>query len=253
MTPTDQEDAIAHLRSHGWCRIPSVLTPSEASTVLYLLWKAAKTNESRGEDTYLPFLDPNSSSVRVFYLLELHEKFRDLILHPTAIEFVQSVLGPDYIISNFSANIARPGSGIWCLTDIRMENGATMYIPGSNAWTTRADIPSDAPSKLNSFEAKAGDFLVIDGRLWHTSGKNMTKDEDRALLFGYYTKPFVRQQVNWSAKLERGLQDTLSEELKARLGLGPQGNICVVGDFRYLDVQFSGVNDDEGKGNMNDS
>ncbi|KAI1261690.1 hypothetical protein F5Y18DRAFT_440339 [Xylariaceae sp. FL1019] len=275
MTSTDHEKAKAHLHSHGWCRILSVLTPSEASTVLDILWEAAKTNESRGEATHLPFLDPNSSNARVLYLLELHEKFRDLILHSTAIEFVQPVLGPDHIISNFTANIARPGSGsmalhsdqsivfpepwhdisalniVWCLTDVRQKNGATMYIPGSNRWTTRSEIPPDAPSRLKSFEAKAGDCLVIDGRLWHTSGKNTTEDEDRALLFAYYTKPFVRQQVNWSAKLDSELRESLSEKLKMRLGLGPQGNICVVGDFRYLDVQFPGKDEDRGEGGMN--
>ena len=66
--------------------------------------------EKRGDNTYLPYLDPNSSNVRVFYLMELDEVFRDLIAHPVAISMVQSVLGEDFLISNFTANIARPGS-----------------------------------------------------------------------------------------------------------------------------------------------
>jgi ectoine hydroxylase-related dioxygenase (phytanoyl-CoA dioxygenase family) len=255
-------DAKAHLTEHGWCRIPSVLSTAEAAAVLDRLWKAKAEAERRGEDTYMPLIDPNPSNVRVFYLLELDEVFRDLIAHPTAIEMVRSVLGEQFLISNFTANIARPGSCsmalhsdqslvfpepwrdiwavnvVWCLTDVNGPNGATLYIPGSNRYVHRADVPANARELLVPFEGSAGDIIVMDGRVWHTSGSNVTADQDRALLFGYYTKPFMRQQVNWTAKLPRELQDTLSPELKEWLGLGPEGNVGLAGDLRYLSVQY---------------
>lgn len=65
----------------------------------------------------------------------------------------------------------------------------------------------------------------MDGKVWHTSGSNVTKDQDRALLFGYYTKGFRRQQVNWTARLSKGVQDSLTQEQKEWLGLGVVGNI----------------------------
>lgn len=113
-----------------------------------------------------------------------------------------------------------------------------MYIPGSNKWVTRKEIPPNAPELLVPFEGKAGDIIVMDGRVWHTSGSNVTKDQDRALLFGYYTAAFMRQQVNWTAKLSKEIQDTLTAEQKEWLGLGVVGNIGVTGDFRYLSVQY---------------
>ncbi|EXF84606.1 phytanoyl-CoA dioxygenase [Colletotrichum fioriniae PJ7] len=91
---------------------------------------------------------------------------------------------------------------------------------------------------LVPFEAKVGDIIVMDGRVWHTSGSNVTEDQDRALLFGYYTAPFMRQQVNWTAKLPKEVQDTCSEELKEWLGLNPVGNIGMTGDLRYMSVQY---------------
>ena len=243
-------------------RIPSVLSKEEAANVLERLWQAKKKAESQGEDTYLPFLDPNESNVRIFYLMELDKIFRDLISNPTAIEMVKSVLGDNFLISNFTANIARPGSQsmalhsdqsivfpdpwqdvwalnvIWCLTDVYKDNGATLYIPGSNKYVRRSEVPENAPDLLVPFEAKAGDILVMDGRVWHTSGSNITKDQDRALLFGYYTAGFMRQQVNWTAKLPKEIQDTLSPQLKEWLGLNPVGNIGVTGDLRYMSVQY---------------
>ena len=200
----------------------------------------------------------------MFYLLELDQVFRDLISHPVAIDMVQSVLGENFLISNFTANIARPGSGsmalhsdqsivvpdpwmepwainaIWCLTDVSKENGATLYIPRSNRYSRRSDIPANAPDLLEPFEAKAGSIIMMDGRIWHTSGSNITKDMDRALLFGYYSAGHLRQQVNWTAKMSKDLQDSLSEDMKRWLGLGPVGNIGLSGQIvhNYLSKQY---------------
>lgn len=103
-------EARAQFRENGWVRIPSLLSKEQAADVLAKLWKAKELAEARGDDTYLPWIDPNANNVRVFYLMELDKIFRDLIFHPTALEMAKTVLGPDVLISNFTANIARPGS-----------------------------------------------------------------------------------------------------------------------------------------------
>lgn len=66
-----QLDAKAHLKEHGWVRIPSVISEDEASHALDRLWKAKAAVEAEGEETYLEFLDPNPSNVRVFYLMQV--------------------------------------------------------------------------------------------------------------------------------------------------------------------------------------
>ncbi|KAA8651171.1 hypothetical protein EYZ11_007037 [Aspergillus tanneri] len=255
------EEAKARLREHGWVKIPSVLTKDEAANALDRLWKAKEASEASGEETFQPILDPNPSNVRVFYLPELDELFRDMLTHPTGIEMTKSVLGEKFLVSNFSANIARPGSQsmalhsdqsivlpepwlstwavnvIWCLTKMTKENGATLYIPGSNKWTRWEDVPANAPDLLVPFEADAGDIVVLDGRLWHTSGSNVT-NEDRALLFAYYSAPYMRQLVNWTAKLPRELQETLSPELKELFGLSHIGYV-VHGDLTYMADKYS--------------
>lgn len=118
------------------------------------------------------------------------------------------------------------------------ENGATLYIPGSNKIVTRDEVPENAPELLVPFEAKAGDIIAMDGRVWHTSGSNVTEDQDRALLFGYYTRPQIRQQVNWTAKLPSEIQETLSPEQKSLLGLDPVANLGLTADLRYLSQQY---------------
>jgi ectoine hydroxylase-related dioxygenase (phytanoyl-CoA dioxygenase family) len=59
----------------------------------------------------------------------------------------------------------------------------------------------------------------MEGRIWHTSGRNTTADEDRALLFGYFTVPFLRPQWNFAVTLRPNVQADISPLLRYRLGL----------------------------------
>ena len=68
-------------------------------------------------------------------------------------------------------------------------------------------------------EAPAGSVIVMEGRVWHTSGRNVTADEDRALLFGYYTQPHIRPQWNFTASLSPERQAEMDARQRYRLGL----------------------------------
>ncbi len=257
------EAAKLQLQTEGWCVIENAIGADETTLALSRLWAAADESRKQGINTFMPILDPNESNVRVFYLLERDALFRDLIQHPTALEMVRSLLGRQFLISNFTANIARPGARsmalhsdqslvmpqpwihpwamniIWCLTDVTPDNGATLYIPGSHLWQTRADVPENAHQLLRPFEAKAGSIIAMEGRLWHTSGANITADQDRALLFGYYTRTFLRPQVNWNVGLSQPTQATLSRQMRQWLGLELDANTGEDADLRYLDVQIA--------------
>jgi hypothetical protein len=247
-----QLDAIASaLKEDGFAVVPGVLSPYENDRVVDRLWAASRESERRGNPSHIEGLDPNASNVRVFDLVDLDPLFGDLLEHPIADAILNRFLGPDYIVSNFTANIARPGSQpmsihsdqslvapepwqepwalnlIWCLCDVRSENGATRYVPGSHRWTSRRDVPDDIESRLVSFEAPRGSILAMEGRVWHTSGANVTSDEERPLLFGYFTRPFVRPQWNFSAALRPEVQGRWSPTMRYRLGLDVSLNVTL--------------------------
>jgi ectoine hydroxylase-related dioxygenase (phytanoyl-CoA dioxygenase family) len=255
-----REDMKRQLLDEGCCVVPRVLTPAETERARERLWAAAKESDRLGVPTRQIGLDPNEHNVRVFYLLERDAIFRELIQHPTAIEFVTTLLTSDFLISNFTANIALPGSQsmelhsdqgivvpepwlqpwsiniIWCLNDVDEENGATRYLPGSHKIQRTADLPPDARAKMVPFEASAGSFVVMDGRLWHTSGANVSKDRERALLFGYYSRSFIRQQQNWNASLSPETVEALSPQLRAWLGMEARANVKLAQRLRIHPV-----------------
>jgi ectoine hydroxylase-related dioxygenase (phytanoyl-CoA dioxygenase family) len=240
-----------HLIEHGWCVIPGVLSRGEAEDARARLWQAAEESRRRGGETFISRLDPNDRNVRVFNLLDLDPVFVDLIQHPAAIDGVQTLLGENFIISNFTANIALPGSQsmrlhsdqsivvpepwyhpwainmIWCLNDVDEENGATRFIPGSHKMRWKCELPGNAEEQTIPFQARAGSIVVMDGRLWHTSGANVSKSRERALLFGYYSSSFIRGQQNWNASLSASTIRTLSPQMCEWLGLGERANVSL--------------------------
>jgi ectoine hydroxylase-related dioxygenase (phytanoyl-CoA dioxygenase family) len=247
--------ALDELREHGVAILEGVLSGEEALRARAALVAAAAESERRGVATFMPVLDPNDANVRVFNLLDMHPIFRALILHPVAVALVRGLLGEHWAISNFTANIARPGSRsmslhsdqslvvpepwlapwsmnvVWCLDDVYPENGGTLYLPGSQRITRRAEVPASPLPQMKAFTAPRGSVVAMDGRVWHTSGANVTRDVERALLFGYYSVDFLRPQVNFNALLSPETQAHVSPELFARLKLGPDANTRVGGEI----------------------
>lgn len=239
----DADTAVERLADDGYVVVPGVLSAAETTELRDRMWAARDEVERRGVRTHVPQLDPNGSNIRLFNLVDLDPYFGKLLEHPAANAIVGRYLGDDYIVSNISANIARPGSGsmalhsdqalvhqgpwvepwavnvIWCAADVHGDNGATRYVPGSHRFTRRDELPGDLAARLVPFEAPAGSVIVMDGRVWHTSGANVTADEDRPLVFAYYSKPFVRAQWNFTAALRPEVRSAFSPTMRYRLGL----------------------------------
>jgi len=228
----------------GWAILPGVLSSAEVEHARSALVDAAAASEARGIPTRMDFLDPGGQNIRVYDLLEYSPVFAELVSHPQVIPYVSDLLASDLSVSNFSANIALPGSGsmnahndqstvmpepwttrftmnaIWCLDDTDEANGATRYLPGSHRFTCFSEVPADPKEGMTPFEAMAGSVILMDGRLWHTSGANTTADRERALLFAFYARSFLRHQNNWNRSLSPETRHRLTPQLKEWLGLG---------------------------------
>jgi ectoine hydroxylase-related dioxygenase (phytanoyl-CoA dioxygenase family) len=142
----------------------------------------------------------------------------------------QALVAPEPWLTPWSINI------IWCLSNVHRDNGATLFIPGSHKVTRRNELGADPIARLVPFEAKAGSIIAMDGRVWHTSGANVTANEERALLFGYYSRSFLRPQVNWNVVLSPEVQKGLDPELRWMLGLGAAANFGQAAELLAADI-----------------
>ncbi|MDH3705433.1 MAG: phytanoyl-CoA dioxygenase family protein, partial [Acidimicrobiia bacterium] len=156
MDPIVDDRTIDHVEREGWAVVPDVLTDSEVASARTALVAAAEASEARGIPTRMEILDPGGRNVRVYDLLEHDPIFVELVAHRAVWPAIDLLLDGDAMISNFTANIALPGSGsmnahcdqstvmpppwdrrhtmnaIWCLDDIDAGNGATRFLPGSH-------------------------------------------------------------------------------------------------------------------------
>ncbi len=243
-TATVDEQLLAAFEADGWVVLRDVLEPQEVERARDALAEAAAASEARGIPTRMDYLDPGGRNIRVYDLIEYSPVFAELVTHAIVVPYVVRLLDGDVSVSNFSANVALPGSrsmnahndqstvmpepwsvrytmnAIWCLHDTDDANGATRYLPGSHRFECFADVPDDPTVGMRSFEAPAGSVILMDGRLWHTSGENTTTDRDRSLLFAFYARSFLRHQNNWNRTLSRDTRRRLDPQLKEWLGLG---------------------------------
>lgn len=243
------EAVVADLDRQGFAVVENAISRDAAAAIRQALWDAVERLERRGVSTHTAIIDRNAANVRVYDLPDHDPVFLDLLTDPAVLEMVRPALAGDVLISNFTANIARPGAlsmrihsdmalvipepwrerwalnVIWCLDDIHDANGATRYLPESHHLTTTAELPADAEARTVAFAAPAGSAIVMDGRLWHTSGCNVTADEDRAMLFAYYTRSFIRPQANWYEVLRPEVIASFNEEQRRLFGFGPLANV----------------------------
>jgi hypothetical protein len=236
------------LQEEGFCIFPEVLSKSELARVRAALDKGVEITRQQLGSTHIQGLDPNAANIRVHNLPAIDPAFTELLTRPDALGAAREILGENILVSNFTANIAMPGSGsmklhsdqalvvpapwphawamniIWCLDDVHEANGATRYLPQSQRFNSIDEVPADAMEKTLPFEAPAGSFIAMEGRLWHTSGANRTANERRRMMFAYYSSDFIRQQMNWSMTLPADVQSAMGDEARALLGLAPTGN-----------------------------
>ena len=247
----DLDRARQDLDERGYCIIPSVLSVAEIAALKARLVEQAAGERARG----LAFHDggPTHPNQRVWMLMNKGKVFRDLMLHPIVDKLMSHLLGADFLVSSFTANIAQPGGEpmvlhtdqgyvgfwtpkpvvaniAWMLDDFTEANGGTRLAPASHlnrdATPRSSSYAPEKPAHMPTLEdtigaeGTAGSILCFDGRIWHGTGANRSQGPRHALL-SYHCRPFIRQQENFVLGLDPAIRVAERPALLNRLGFAP--------------------------------
>jgi hypothetical protein len=116
----------------------------------------------------------------------------------------------------FSGDLHLMAQILIMLDDFTEANGATYLLTGSHR---SAERPPDELFFLDAVRAvgAAGSILMFDSNLWHAAGINRTDRPRRALTLAF-TRPFMKQQLDYPRALGYDRGETFSPALRQLLG-----------------------------------
>ena len=269
---TDFALAAANLDEFGYCLIENALSVEEVIRLRSRLEEQAAGEKQRGLASEDAGPDDSGVNQRVWFLVNKGKVFRDLLHHKIVRTLVRHILGDEFLLSSFTANIAKPGGVMglhtdqwwmpesvqphqetikpgsmtrahfrgrrlsrenaapsksmppavacnimWMLTDFTEENGATHVVPRSHLSGREPDVDLDEDVESIPAVAPAGSAMVFEGRLWHSTGANVS-DAARLGALSYFCAPQFRQQENLMVGTAPEILRDASPELLALLG-----------------------------------
>ena len=216
--------------------------------------------------------DNTGINQRVWMLPNKGAVFLEILEHHNYVDCIKQVVGSEYLISSFGANIAKPGgvamdlhTDQWWLPDpvnrdedflpsgsidrkkfnikvnknivynnelisrpvvsnvlimlngMNKENGGTLIVPGSHLFGRHPDKNIDKNIETISAEGPPGCAIITDGRVWHGTGANISKEERLAILITF-CGPQFRPQENFTLGIKKEIFSQLNNYQKELFG-----------------------------------
>lgn len=223
------------MQQHGWVIFANILPNSliaRLNTDLHSAYVTCRNLQIKNG------IDVGTDGT-VHHLLGLEDSFLELLDVLPLQEFLATYFQGNYILNSyggvinthessayvgnihrdirtFSAHLPLMLNMLIMLDDFSLENGATYLMTGSHL--------RDAKPKEEDFFAHAdratggaGSVLLFNSNLWHAAGSNATDKPRRALTLTF-TKPFMKQQLDYPRALGYDQVDKLSAKLLQIIG-----------------------------------
>jgi fumagillin biosynthesis dioxygenase len=238
------EDALKFLAEDGVVVIDNVLDRQAAQHLRAILDEEIERDRAAG----ILFHDGDDCNDRLLDITARRKEFCDLVEHPLTTAMASNWFKPDWRLSSFGANVTTPGSSsmfihadqcyvpspwppyplalnlIWALDDFTVERGATHFLPGSHR-LTRGPYPGETSDQTMPLLCDAGSVIAMDGKVWHHTGVNTTKDQTRAGLLMYLVNWFILPQSDWPALFGPERRSELSPRMLELLGFGEKASM----------------------------
>ncbi len=229
-----QEEFHDEIKDRGWVHFKGVLSSefvdalNEGMDIAYQNCRNVQVQNG---------VDVNTDGT-VHHLLGQHEVFLEFIKKLPLHDYMKTFFGIPYIVNGFGGVINLPHKASYVcnihrdirtfytlpmminmlvmLDDFTLENGATYFLSGSNKKDERP-TDEDFYAKSERAVGKAGDIILFDSLVWHAAGKNTTERIRRALTLTY-SRPFMKQQLDYPRALGYDRGEEFSEDVRQVLG-----------------------------------
>lgn len=223
------------MRERGWMRLESVVPASlvdrlaRALEQVYGEQRELQLRNGVGEGTdgtvhhlpcaggvFLEFLEKVSVQAPLDQFFQgpcILNTFGGLLNLPNAASYVSRVHRDQ---RTFSGDLHLMVQLLVMLDDFTVENGATYFLNGSHR---SAERPADDLFFRDAVRAvgDAGSIVMFDSNLWHAAGVNRSANPRRALTLNF-TRPFVKQQLDYPRALGYDRAHSLTPVLRQLLG-----------------------------------
>ncbi len=228
-------DVERDLQERGWCRLPTRVPKARVAAMVRAL-DAAYAKQRRLQ---LKNAVGAGTDGTVHHLPCVNDVFLDFLAHVERWAPIGAYFGAPYILNTFGGVLNRPNDAAYVgrvhrdlrthsgsmrlmvqllvmLDPFTEENGATYILEGSHRVPDR---PPDAEFFERAVRAvgDAGSIVMFDSNLWHAAGVNRSARPRRALTLAF-TRPFIKQQLDYPRALGYERAATLSPTLRQLLG-----------------------------------
>lgn len=102
---------------------------------------------------------------------------------------------------------------IWCLSPINAETGGTEMMIGSENLEFRPTT-EEFKEKAITINAKLGDIVYFDSRIWHRAGTPKSSVTERIIFTPIFSRPFIKPGFNYTKALKNSESNEHSEFIK---------------------------------------
>ena len=232
---TTEATVAEALESQGWVLVPGVVDEVLRRRLI------AQLEQARGHQRAIQLANGvgDGTDGTVHHLPLAGAAFLELIDRPVLPGVLEAFFGGPYIINtyggvlNLPSNLSYVGrihrdlrtfSGelrlmaqwLVMLDDFTEENGATYLLSGSHKLANPPDEQAFFATASRAV-GPAGSIVVFNSNLWHAAGVNRSTGPRRALTIAF-TRPFIKQQLDYPRALGYERADGFSPRLRQLLG-----------------------------------
>ena len=221
-------EVVRHLDVYGYCLIENLISPSKCDQMAEKYFQLHRHPDFRPH--FQGAAEIGGVNQTLFGTINKDEMCWDCITHPDVLGVVRHFLGPNARLGEACTKWIKPGApmaeihvdstqdlfepfpnkpwiinSMWMITDFTTENGATVFVPMSHKSRRYPFSISSEDIRICSVPASRGSVVLWQGGTWHSSGANISRDQQRmGLNVAYYP-------AWWNCAREGGHQPVFPE------------------------------------------